>query len=209
MPSGSSSDRLGRSSKAAQKRPPPPPTRPCPVNKASKPAPASPYYRVNLSTSGSEFYDSDASSFTSEASRPETPELQSLRRRAERAKARVTNKAKEKKDHWEKKFPEAVPKAKGDLGALDEEEEDDLRAEEEWENYKNKGGRKTRAQFFEDLRVMACEDYLRSELKIKPNMSEFQLAGAQWTFLLKDALRAALIHLKRETISRLGLAIKN
>ena len=129
MPAGSSSDRPRRSPRPAQKRPPPPPTRPCPVNKASRPSPASPLYKVSLDSSGSEYYDSDTS-YSSNASRRETPELQSLRRKAEREKARVINKAQEKKTKWEKKFPEAVPEAKGDLSAFDEEEEDDHRAEE-------------------------------------------------------------------------------
>ena len=71
-------------------------------------------------------------------------------------KARAVKEAKEKKAKWEKKFPEAVPEAKGDLSAFDEEEENEQLAEEQWENYKKAGGTQTREQFDENQMIKAC-----------------------------------------------------
>ena len=108
----------------------------------------------------------------------------------------------------ESKYLEFSPKAKGDLGALDEDEEGQAKADEEWENYKKSGGKQTRKQFDEDQKVKACEEYLKVELKLKANASERQLAGAQWSLLLKAARNAVLIHLNKGKTSGLALAIK-
>ena len=70
-------------------------------------------------------------------------------------------------------------------------------ADELWEDYKRSGGTRTREQFDEDQMIKACEDYPKAELKLKADVSERQLAEAQWSHLLKATLDAALIHLKK------------
>ena len=124
-----------------------------------------------------------------------TPDLRDIRRTVEKRKAKVAHNAKEKKENKERKYPELIPKAKGDLGTIGEDEEDQAMAEELWENYKRSGGTRTREQFDEDQMIKACEDYLKVELKFKADVSERQLAEAQWSHLLKATLDAVLIHL--------------
>ena len=52
--------------------------------------------------------------------------------------------------------------------------------------------------------VAGFEDYLRRELKIKPEAPEHDFAEAQWDLLLKDALKAFMIHLKRGDDFKVG-----
>ena len=100
------------------------------------------------------------------------------------------NKEREKQEQKEKDVPGFRPKAKGDLSAVDELDED-------WESYKEKGGHKDREKFREDQVVAGFEAYLKQDLKISSKASEREFAEAQWYFLLKNALDAALPHLKR------------
>ena len=86
-------------------------------------------YRVNIDTSDSESYSSAGSSYTPDRPRIITPDLRDLRRNVEKRKARVAQNAEDKKKRKEKKYPDLVPKAKGDLGTIGEEEEDQAVAE--------------------------------------------------------------------------------
>ena len=97
----------------------------------------------------------------------------------------------------ESRIPEFQPKAKGDLSAFDEREED-------WEKYKEQGGQKDHDQFCSDQMVAGFEAYLRQELRISSEASERDFAEAQWYLLLKDALKASMIHLKRGEDFKVG-----
>ena len=66
-------------------------------------------YRVNIDTSDSEYCSSAGSSYTSEGQRKETPELKRLRCTVEKRKARIAEKAKEKKEKMEHNYPELIP----------------------------------------------------------------------------------------------------
>ena len=70
-------------------------------------------------------------------------------------------------------------------------------AEELWEDYERSGGTRTREQFDEDQMIKACESYLTVELKLGADVTERQLAEAQWSHLLKATLDATLVHLKK------------
>ena len=52
--------------------------------------------------------------------------------------------------------------------------------------------------------IKACENYLKAELRLEADLSERQLAEAQWSHLLKATLDAALIHLKKGEDFKIG-----
>ena len=52
--------------------------------------------------------------------------------------------------------------------------------------------------------VAGFESYLKQELKIRPDASEHEFAAAQWYLLLRDALKASLIHLQRGDDFKVG-----
>ena len=139
-------------------------------------------YRVNLSSSESGSDSSDGSYYTSESETSEAPAKQKLRELAERRRVKFIEKAQEKQKKLERRVPGLRTEAKGDLSAVDEREED-------WEEYKEKGGQKSREQFSSDNMVAGFETYMKRELKIKPEASEHDFAEAQWYLLLKDALK--------------------
>ena len=77
-------------------------------------------------------------------------------------------------------------------------------AEQVWEDYKRSGGTRTREQFDEDQMIKACENCLKVELKLGADVTERQLAEAQWSHLLKATLDATLIHLKKGEDFKIG-----
>ena len=177
------------------------PRRPCPVNPDADRKTAEPLFRVQISTSESGD-SSDSSSYSyvytwETDSEPEDSAKRQLREKTEWRHAEAKAKAQSKKKKMESRIPEFQPKATGDLSAFDEREED-------WEKYKEQGGQKDHDQFCSDQKVAGFEAYLRQELKISSEASERDFAEAQWYLLLKDALKASMIHLKRGEDFKVG-----
>ena len=108
-------------------------------------------FRVDIDTS-----DDDASSghetYTYEYSSESEAEIakRELAERAQRLRAKLL-----KKGNWR------TTMAKGDLGVVEEKEED-------WEKYQEAGGDKDHDQFCRDSMVAGYEDYLKKALKIRP-----------------------------------------
>ena len=85
---------------------------------------------------------------------------QRLRELDELRRARIVEKTLAKQEKRERRIPGLRPKAGGDLGAVDEREED-------WEKYKEEGGQKDHEQFCRDSMVAGFEAHLKKELKLK------------------------------------------
>ena len=88
-------------------------------------------YRVKLDSSDSESCTSEASYRSAKGQRFVTPVLQSLRQQVEKRKARVAQNERDKREKLLHRYPE-LARAKGDLGAIGEDEEDQTKAEEQW-----------------------------------------------------------------------------
>ena len=80
-------------------------------------------------TSEAESYSSAGSSFAPGTPRRVSSHLRELRRTVEKRKAKVALNTKEKQEKKERQYPELIPTAKGDLGTIEEEEEDQAMAE--------------------------------------------------------------------------------
>ena len=215
--SGSASSSRIRTTSRTGKDPPSPPPKPvCPKKSNVESEAAQPMFEVNISSSSESEPESEvpASEESSESSysaeytyltdsgsekeNPRNAARKTLGNFAARTREREEQKGGERQDKKTDKEQGLRKTARGDLSAVEQLEED-------YESYHKKGGRKDRQQFYDDQRFAGFEQFLKQDLRMRPNASEHDFAAAQWDILLRDAAEATFSHLKKGEDLKVGI----